>query len=260
VGDGQIIVSSAITLENLTVRYGSNPALQNISGVFHTGSLTAIAGPNGAGKSTLLKTIMGNLRPVSGRVIIDGTMRIAYMPQMTSLQRDFPFSVLQGVCTGFWNSARNMGGITTAMRVRASLALDEVGLGGFEKRQISTLSGGQFQRMLFARAIVQEANLILLDEPFASVDAATTQRLIQLILKWHEQGRTVVCVLHDLLLIQKYFPNSFVLAGKCLGHGHTHELLEKNLLSFDLDMAELCAGPEADSHHQHDAHDGHNHA
>lgn len=245
-------MANLISLENVTVRYGRQTALHDVSGGFQAGSLTAIAGPNGAGKSTLLKLIAGMVKPRSGRVAVAENLSIAYLPQTTTLQHDFPMSVLQAVCTGFWAETGNGGAITPAMRRRALDALAEVGLAGFEQRQIAQLSGGQFQRLLFARVIVQNAPVILLDEPFAAVDAETTARLIQLLLTWHRQGRTVICVLHDLLLIQKYFPDSFVLAGKCLGHGHTHKMLEQKLLSFDLDMAELCPGPETEAHHHHD--------
>ncbi len=248
-------MSCQITLENLSVRYGHAVALHDISGSFQAGSLTAIAGPNGAGKSTLLKAIMGILKPSTGRVEIADRANIAYLPQTANLQRDFPISVLQCVAAGFWGRVGVTGAITPELFEQAQHALAEVGLEGFENRQIAELSGGQFQRLLFARVIVQDAPIVLLDEPFASVDAATTNRLIQLILGWHRQGRTVVCVLHDLLLIQKYFPDSFVLAGKCLGHGHTHNLLEQKLLSFDLDMAELCPGPDDAAHVKHDGHD-----
>lgn len=249
-----------ITLDNVSVAYGREPALQNISGVFQSGSLTAIAGPNGAGKSTLLKTILGIIRPKSGKVVFDHLERrdIAYLPQTAAVQRDFPINVLQAVCTGFWHKVGNQGPIDTNLSDKAKAALRDVGLDGLERRPISSLSGGQFQRMLFARVIVQDAKVIMLDEPFAAVDGETTNRLIQIILNWHRERRTVICVLHDLLLIQKYFPNSFILAGKCLGHGHTHQMLEQNLLSYDLDMAELCAGPDTASH-QHHTHDGHGH-
>ena len=245
-------MTDIIDFNNVTIRYGNHMALHDISGHFHAGSLTAIAGPNGAGKSTLLKTIMGIAKPSAGSVVIHGNPVIAYLPQTATIQRDFPISVLDAVCTGFWAQTGNYGTITTAMQSRAREALTEVGLSGFEKRQIAALSGGQFQRMLFARTIVQDADVILLDEPFTAIDAETTGRLIRILLSWHEQKRTVICVLHDLLLIQKYFPDSFVLAGKCLGHGHTHQMLEQKLLSFDLDMAELCPGPETEMHQQHD--------
>ncbi len=240
-----------VTLDRVTVRFGRHVALQEISGAFHEGSLTAIAGPNGAGKSTLLKSIVGIVKPQAGKVTVSPFASIAYLPQASSLQRDFPLSVMQAVCTGFWSGIGNAGGISKAMRACAAEALAEVGLKGAEDRQISSLSGGQFQRLLFARVILQDAQLILLDEPFTAIDAETTGRLIQLVLRWHREGRTLICVLHDLLMIQKYFPDSFVLAGRCLGHGHTHVMLEQKLLSFDLDMAELCAGSDDEAHQRH---------
>lgn len=235
-----------VKLDKVSVKYGRITALREVSGNFNAGSLTAIAGPNGAGKSTLLKVIAGVAKPTLGTVEIceECQQRVAYLPQVNSIQRDFPIAVEQAVCTGFWHYLGETRSVSDELRKRAKEALKQVGMEGLEDRQISDLSGGQFQRMLFARVIVQDAPIILLDEPFAGVDADTTARLIQILLEWHRQGRTIICVLHDLLMIQKYFPDSFVLAGKCLGHGHTHELLEKKLLSFDLDMAELCPGTE----------------
>jgi zinc/manganese transport system ATP-binding protein len=243
-----------ITLENVTVQYGRHKALHDVSGSFGAGSLTAVAGLNGAGKSTLLKVIAGIIRPSRGQVGLCETCakKIAYLPQTTAIRRDFPITVLQAAVTGFWPETGSVGGISRGMRNRARAALAEVGLDGFEDRQISSLSGGQFQRLLFARVILQDAQIILLDEPFTAVDAETTARLIQILLKWHQEGRTIICVLHDLMLIRKYFPESFLLAGKCLGRGHTHELLEQKLLSFDLDMAELLGPESGKRNHTHD--------
>jgi len=249
-----------LTLRNLSVHYGNRHALQNVSGTFHKGSLTAVAGPNGSGKSTLLKVIAGVIRPDSGLIEfhqgIDGTM--AYLPQIAHMQRDFPISVEEVVITGFYPERGEWNAIGRSHYDLARKALQDVGLSGYADRQVSDLSGGEFQRTLFARVIVQNAPIILLDEPFTAVDAETTARLIRLLLKWHEEGRTVICVLHDLLLIQKYFPESMVLQGKCLGSGHTHKLFEQKLLSFDLDMAELYPPDEPATHnhthaHSHDA-------
>jgi zinc/manganese transport system ATP-binding protein len=256
-------MSTHVDIDNLTVKYGKHIALHDVSGVFEAGSLTAVAGPNGSGKSSLLKVIAGVLKPSAGRVTIaQGPKSVAYLPQTATIRHDFPMNVEQAVATGFWAELGHVGAITEAKKQRVRAALEEVGLGGLEKRQIASLSGGQFQRMLFARVIVQDARLILLDEPFTAVDAETTARLIQILLKWHREGRTVICVLHDLLLISKYFPESLVLAGKCLGVGHTHKMFEQKLLSFDLDMAELCTEGDAhaSTHHTH-AHDhkGHSH-
>jgi len=246
--------TALITLEDVTVHYGPHLALQRISGQFGAGTLTAIAGPNGAGKSTLLKVIAGLLRPSKGRVTIAPEVRasIGYLPQISASQRDYPLSVMQAASTGLWPEIGNAGRLTPTLKDRVRAALAEVGLAGFELRQISALSGGEFQRLLFARLILQDPKVLLLDEPFAAIDAETTARLIKLLLRWHGQGRTIVCVLHDLLLIHKYFPDSFVLAGKCMGRGHTHDLFEQKLLSFDLDMAELHDPEHAEGPHDAD--------
>jgi zinc/manganese transport system ATP-binding protein len=248
-------MGNIVNLENIVVKYGKRVALNDISGSFKKGSLTALAGPNGAGKSTLLKLIAGILKPASGKVSIDkdAIKNMAYLPQTSRVAQDFPMTVLDAVVTGFVSQTGLHHRITENMRGRAVKALADVGLASFGERQLHELSGGQFQRMLFARVIIQNADLILLDEPFTAVDAQTTAKLIEIMLGWHRQGCTIICVLHDLLLIQKYFPDSFVLAGKCLGKGHTHAMFEQKLLSFDLDMAELCAG--GDGSHDHTAHE-----
>ncbi len=246
-----------ITLENLSVDYGARHALQNVSGVFHEGSLTAIAGPNGSGKSTLLKVLAGVIRPASGRVDIahKGASSIAYLPQVSHMQRDFPISVEEMALTGYYPAIGEGKDVGKKRKLAVGRALRDVGLDGYGERSISDLSGGEFQRALFARVIVQNAPIILLDEPFTAVDAKTTAQLIKLLLKWHKEGRTVICVLHDLLMIRKYFPESMVLQGKCLGSGHTHKMFEQKLLSFDLDMAELQSADESGHHeeHSHDA-------
>ncbi len=230
-----------VTLENVTVQYGPHKALQDVSGTFGAGSLTAVAGPNGAGKSTLLKLIAGLLRPSSGVVrMADGLKgRIGYLPQTSAIHRDYPLSVFQAAAAGLWPEIGHSGALSPARKEKIRQALAWVGMDELESRQIGELSGGQFQRLLFARLLLQDPLLLLLDEPFAAVDAETTSRLIRLLLDWHQKGRTIICVLHDLLLIRKYFPESFVLAGKCMGRGHTHAMFEQKLLSFDLDMAEL---------------------
>lgn len=238
----------AIELENVTVMFGPRKALHEVTGSFAPGSLTAVAGPNGAGKSTLLKVIAGVIKPAHGQVRYCRKCagKIAYLPQTSSIKRDFPVSALHVVCSAFWPELGNMGSISAEHRKKALGALSEVGMEGFETRRISELSGGQFQRLLFARLMLQDARIILLDEPFSAVDAETTAKLIQILLRWHKEGRTIICVLHDLMMIKKYFPESFLLAGKCLGRGHTHALFQQKLLSFDLDMAELIE-PETES-------------
>ncbi|MDE3060824.1 MAG: ABC transporter ATP-binding protein [Pseudomonadota bacterium] len=220
----------SVSLNNVTLSYARHPAVHHIFGSFETGSLTAVTGPNGAGKTTLLKAIAGVLRPDEGNIHIAG-QRSAYLPQAADMQRDFPMPVLSMVCTGYWHKTGGTGAITPAMRQQASLALAGVGLAGFEDRQLSSLSAGQFQRALFARLIVQDAPLILLDEPFAAIDADSTAQLIDILLRWHKEKRTVICVLHDLDQISRYFPECLLLARECIAWGNTDKALSpENLL------------------------------
>jgi zinc/manganese transport system ATP-binding protein len=222
-------MSEAVVLENVTVTYNRHPAVHHISGVFKTGSLTAIAGPNGAGKSTLLKAIAGVIHPQEGHINVNS--ELAYLPQASEMQRDFPLSVLHMVVCGFWNQTRGQKSITAAMKEKASKALVEVGLRGFEKRDLSSLSTGQFQRALFARLIVQDAQVMLLDEPFNAIDESTTQHLLDIILRWHKEKRTIICVLHDFEQIRKYFPDCLLLARECIAWDSSAKALHpENLL------------------------------
>ncbi len=226
-GDG-IAMSAAVTLDNVTISYNRHPAVHHVSGTFEAGSLTAVAGPNGAGKSTLLKGIAGILSPDEGHISIKGATRkrIAYLPQAAELQRDFPMTVLHMIVTGYWQKTGGTGAITAAMREQASEALAAVGLRGFEKRPLSGLSAGQFQRALFARLLLQDAALMLLDEPFAAIDADTTAQLMDIILRWHQENRTVICVLHDFEQIKKYFPQCLLLARECIAWDSSAKALQ----------------------------------
>ena len=149
---------SLIELENLTVTYGRHPAVHHVSGLIREGSLTAIAGPNGAGKSTLLKALVGELRPATG-VIRHRLARLdfGYLPQAADINRRFPISVLDTVMLGAWRQAGAFGRVSDAERLKAQEALSAVGLDGFDNRHIGSLSAGQFQRVLFARLLLQDA-------------------------------------------------------------------------------------------------------
>jgi zinc/manganese transport system ATP-binding protein len=224
----------SVTLKNLTLSYNRHPAVHHVSGHFPSGSLTAIAGPNGAGKSTLLKAIAGLTRPDEGQVSIDKSPgeRIAYLPQAADLQRDFPLSLLHMVCTGFWHITGGHGSITPAMKTTAQEAIANVGLRGLETRALSSLSAGQFQRALFARLLVQDASLILLDEPFNAIDESTTRHLMEIIARWHAESRTVICVLHDFEQIRQHFPDCLLLARESIAWGASATVLTpENLLN-----------------------------
>ncbi len=226
-------MSAAVTLENLTVAYERHPAIHHVTGAFPPGSLTAIVGPNGAGKSTLLKAIAGTLRPAGGRVEL-GTLRrrdIAYLPQQAEIDRSFPISVLDTVMLGHWRKIGWRHAVSPALRQQTTVALEAVGLRGFERRPISTLSAGQFQRVLFARMMLQDAPLILLDEPFTAIDSRTTDDLLQLVMRWHGEQRTIVAVLHDLDQVRRFFPETLLVARECVAWGRTdHVLTPQNLL------------------------------
>ncbi|MBV8168676.1 MAG: ABC transporter ATP-binding protein, partial [Alphaproteobacteria bacterium] len=210
------------------------PAVHHLSGAFGAGSLTAVVGPNGAGKSSLLKAVAGLLRPVGGSVDLGCLARadIAYLPQQAEITRDFPIGVLDTVLLGAWRRIGWARGADRATRDAAHEALAAVGLAGFERRLIGTLSVGQFQRVLFARVMLQDARLILLDEPFAALDARTTADLTQLVGRWHGERRTVVAVLHDLDQVRRHFPDTLLLARECVGWGPTDQVLSAaNLLA-----------------------------
>lgn len=223
----------AVKLNNLTLAYDRQPAVHHVNGVFASGELAAITGANGAGKSTLLKAIAGILPVFEGSIEFDNITRknIAYMPQAAEMQRDFPINILQMVCSGFWQQSGGFGKITNAQQQQALQALADVGLSGFEKRNLDSISAGQFQRALFARIIVQNAKLILLDEPFTAIDANTTAALLKIIQQWHKEGRTVICILHDFEQIKANFTNCLLLAREIIAYGNPHEVLRpENLL------------------------------
>jgi zinc/manganese transport system ATP-binding protein len=245
---------SAITLHNLTVSYRQHPALHHLSGVFARGSLTAIIGPNGAGKSTLLKSIAGLLPHVGSRAAHTAPTQathqpsalhvhmpraaLAYLPQQSEIDRSFPISVRDCVLLGLWGRNGAWGRTSPAQLAQVGAALRTVGLQGFEQRAVGTLSSGQMQRMLFARLIVQDAQLILLDEPFNAVDSKTSAALLALVLQWHREGRTVLAVLHDDALVQAHFPHTLLLARECIAWGTTAEVLTPTHLQRARAMAE----------------------
>ena len=213
-----------IRVADLTVSHQRRAAVHHLSGRFAPGSLTAVVGPNGAGKTTLLRALAGLHRPDEGR--IDGaTGQVALLPQQAMLDRGFPLSCLDAVLFGLWGESGAFRAIRTAGRDRATAALAAVGLQGFERRPVGSLSAGQFQRVLFARLLLQDAPVILLDEPFNAVDARTAAELLAVVHRWHGEGRTVVAVLHDLDLVRREFPDTLLLARDCIGWGPTAEVL-----------------------------------
>ncbi len=252
---------AAILLRGLTLGYDRHPAVHHLHGTIPEGALLALVGPNGAGKSTLLKGIVGEIPCLEGGIERPRKDAIAYLPQAAEIDRSFPIRVLDLVAMGLW---RRLGPWRSARPHRDALlaALTAVGLDGFADRLIGTLSGGQFQRALFARLIVQEARVLLLDEPFTGIDGRTTADLIGLIRAWHAEGRTIVAALHDLSQVRSHFPHTLLLAREPVAWGPTDRVLTPRNLAraqslseaWDEDAA-ICgrAGPAADGH-------GHSHA
>ncbi len=219
-----------IALDNVTLCYRDRPAVHHLSGQFAPGSLTAIVGPNGAGKSTLLGGLMGRIAPSTGQISLPPRLagHIAYLPQQADIDRSFPVSVLDVVMLGHWTGPGRLGAwraAGAAQRTQAQQALAAVGLAGLERRAIGELSAGQFQRVLFARLLLQDAPVILLDEPFNAIDERTTADLLALLHRWHGEGRTVVAVLHDLAQVRAHFPRTLLLAREPIAWGPTAEVL-----------------------------------
>ncbi len=220
----------ALHVEDLTVTYGATPALWDIDLDIPPGVMCAIVGPNGAGKSTLIKAALGLVRPVAGHVRFLGRQvsamrgQIGYVPQRHSVDWDFPTTACDVVEMGLY---RNLGWFRRpgrAARARAIAALAEVDMQDYADRQISQLSGGQQQRVFFARALVQDAPILILDEPMAGVDASTEAVIIALLKKLRDAGRTVIVVHHDLTTVQAYFDWLVMLNVRIVAQGPVQEV------------------------------------
>lgn len=241
-------MTARIDFRDLTLGYDRHPAVHHLSGSIAPGALVAVVGPNGAGKSTLLKGIVGALRPLSGRIDLNGLRRldIAYLPQVADIDRSFPINVCDMVAMGLWRTTGPFGSIGRRERDSIHQAIAAVGLTGFEERPIGSLSGGQMQRVLFARLLLQQAPLIVLDEPFSAIDARTAADLIDLVRRWHGENRTVLAALHDLNVVRAHFPETLMLAREPVAWGPTRDVLTAdNLLkarrmceAFDDEAAE----------------------
>ena len=241
---------ASLQFRDVTLGYDRHPAVHHLSGEVASGALIAVVGPNGAGKSTLFRGIVGILKPLSGDIQRgDLDIRdIAYLPQTSDIDRSFPISVFDFVATGLWRSTGFFGGLGRAARDGITRALAAVGLNGFENRIIGTLSGGQMQRLLFARVLLQDARMIVLDEPFNAIDARTSADLLALVQRWHGEKRTVLAALHDIDLVRGHFPETLLLARGKVAWGATAEVLTAENLqearrmceAFD-DSAAACA-------------------
>ena len=242
-------MAAHLQFRDLTLGYDRHPAVHHLTGTVEQGAMLAVVGPNGAGKSTLFKGIIGLLAPLSGAIDRDlGVRDIAYLPQLSEIDRSFPINVFDLVAMGLWRRIGALGAIRRMEREKIHGAIAAVGLAGFERRQIAGLSGGQMQRVLFARLLLQDSRLIVLDEPFNAIDDRTVADLIALVHRWHGEHRTVLAALHDMDLVRRHFPQTLLMAREPVAWGETGRVLTpENLLkarhmceAFD-ETADECA-------------------
>ena len=195
---------NAIEIKNLTVAYGENIALENFNLDIEVGSLMALVGPNGAGKSTLIKTILKFLKQITGEIKIS-KKSLAYVPQRNSVDWDFPTTLFDVVEMGCYGRVGLFKRVNKEEKVKVLKAIEQVGMLEFKDRQISELSGGQQQRTFIARALVQEADIYLMDEPFQGVDSTTEKSIVNILKKLKSEGKTLIIVHHDLQTVPTYF-------------------------------------------------------
>jgi zinc/manganese transport system ATP-binding protein len=222
-----------IALRQVSFGWRGRPlAVRSVSGCFAPGTMTAVVGPNGAGKSTLIKGIMGLLRPREGELKIEGNgrSRLAWLPQIHELDQTAPVTVLELVALGAWRRVSAWRRFPPKEIERALAILDSLGLTQIGDRTVACLSGGQMQRVLFARLLMQDASVLLLDEPFTAVDAHATEALMKVLCALHTQGRSVIAVLHDLTLVRRYFPRTLLLSGAVVAWQDTASALNDSNL------------------------------
>lgn len=211
----------ALTVEHLSVNYEKTSVLWDLTFEVPSGKLVAIVGPNGAGKSTFLKTALGLVKPISGQIFFFGRSfrkerrRVAYVPQRESVDWDFPITVFDLVLMGRYGRLGLFKRPSQKDRQDVNHYLEKVGLESFADRQISQLSGGQQQRAFLARALIQEADLYLMDEPFTGIDIASTQTIISILKQLRDDGKTLLVVHHDLTSVSQTF-DWVILLNKCL--------------------------------------------
>ncbi|MEQ9694445.1 metal ABC transporter ATP-binding protein [Shimia sp. SDUM112013] len=249
--------NSPLAVRGLSVSYGQKPVVFSVDMTVHEGSMTAIIGPNGAGKSTLLKAVLGIVKPLSGQTMVFGKSlktqrnRIAYVPQRASIDWDFPTRVLDVVLMGLYHELGLLRRVRQHHIDKARACLERVGMTEFADRQIGQLSGGQQQRVFLARALAQNADLYLLDEPFAGVDAATEKAIIRVLKDLRAEGKTVVAVHHDLSTVPEYFDRVFMISTRKIAEGtvadsFTTENLDKTyggrLATAHVDQLGLATG------------------
>ncbi|QQB73545.1 metal ABC transporter ATP-binding protein [Fusobacterium canifelinum] len=214
---------NAIEIRNLTVAYGENIALENLNLDVETGSLMALVGPNGAGKSTLIKTILKFLKQITGKIKINAKT-LAYVPQRNSVDWDFPTTLFDVVEMGCYGRVGLFKRVSKEEKQKVLKAIEQVGMLDFKDRQISELSGGQQQRAFIARALVQEADIYLMDEPFQGVDSTTEKSIVDILKKLKSEGKTLIVVHHDLQTVPTYFETVTFINKSVIASGKIKEV------------------------------------
>ena len=222
---------NAIEIKNLTVAYGENIALEDFNLDVEIGSLMALVGPNGAGKSTLIKTILKFLKQITGEIKINGKS-LAYVPQRNTVDWDFPTTLFDVVEMGCYGRVGLFKRVNKEEKKKVLKAIEQIDMSEFKDRQISELSGGQQQRTFIARALVQEADIYLMDEPFQGVDSTTEKSIVDILKKLKSEGKTLLVVHHDLQTVPTYFEsvtfiNKTVIASGKVKEVFTQENIEK---------------------------------
>jgi zinc/manganese transport system ATP-binding protein len=228
----------SIQLNNLTLAYERHPAVHHLTATITRGEWLAIVGPNGAGKSTLLNAIAGLTAIDEGSIEGLHPNNLAYLPQQTKLDKSFPITLFELVVTGLWCKLGFSRSLSNLHYKQCKDAIAAVGLQGFEARTINTLSGGQLQRSLFARVLVQNQPVILLDEPFNAIDAKTLSDLTKVIKQWHENKCTIIMATHDLDYVQQHCSQTMLLARECIGYGLTNDVLTSENLERSRQLSE----------------------
>lgn len=274
-----------VALDNVTVGYDHHPAIHHLRLQIQAGDMLAVVGPNGAGKSTFLKLLTGERLSIDGQVQLPDrrSCRVAYLPQINQTDRQFPITVRDLVASGLWHRCGAFGRVRREDLHRIDEALEQVGMLGYGHRVISALSGGEFQRVRFAQLMLQDARMVVLDEPFVGIDMTTTEALSKLLAHWHAQGTTIVAALHEQDIVHRWFPRTLLIAREMIACGPTAEVLTPANWQRALDRSvrarhdsqRWCEGPEtvdmgeslpsdtqrgADSHAQHAHSHDHPHA
>ena len=221
-----------LTLDNLTLGYDGRIVVEALDGSIAPGELLALCGPNGGGKSTILKAIAGLIAPMAGRIGRGGLTpgEFAYLPQAAQIDLSFPIRLGEFVSLGALRRRGLFASLDAQENSRVAEALEAVGLTGLERRPLGALSGGQLQRALFARLVVEDRDVILLDEPFGAIDQPTTEDLLALVGRWRAQGRTVIAALHEFELVRRAFPRTLLIAGRPISWGETRAALSEKSL------------------------------